>query len=275
MLDWLDDVIEEEDFMKMEQFGVEVVRVPTGYWNWINLGSLTPNGPPEVVERFRNLQIVGPWRYEKYIDLIYQWGEKYNLKIMMEIHGMPGSQSGKQSSGCTIIGEEGDHHFYFNTTWNKELALRTVEKMAEKCSQFSSSCYGVGVINEPPMPKGSYGQSWHQKQKIHEFLDDYFEESIRKVREILPEDVPVILFSWVFDFGKWSKKGQRFPRSEYGNVMWDTHIYTWKMNNGTGKSADVDYVLGLYDHQIQKAVDFQTNQGASVIIGEYTFANFL
>lgn len=52
-------------------------------------------------------------------DRIYQWAEKYNLKVMMDIHGMPGSQSGVQSSGCTIIGEEGDHHFYFNTTWNK------------------------------------------------------------------------------------------------------------------------------------------------------------
>ena len=124
---------------------------------------------------------------------------------MMEIHGMPGSQNGKQASGCTIIGEEGDHHFYFNTTWNKELALRTVAKMAEKCSQFSSSCYGVGVINEPPMEKGSYGDSWQQKWKIHKFLDDYFEESIRKVREILPEDVPVILFSWVMDFWRWKE----------------------------------------------------------------------
>ena len=56
---------------------------------------------------------------------IYEWGQKYNLKIMMEIHGFPGSQSGAQASGCTIIGEEGDHHFYFNTTWNKELALRS------------------------------------------------------------------------------------------------------------------------------------------------------
>ena len=72
MMAWLEDVVEEKDFRRMEQFGVEVVRVPTGYWNWISLGDLTPNAPPEVAERFRNLQILEPWRYEKYIDLIYQ-----------------------------------------------------------------------------------------------------------------------------------------------------------------------------------------------------------
>ena len=68
MLDWLEDVVEEEDFRRMEEFGVEVVRVPTGYWNWIYLGNLTPNAPPEVAERFRNLQILEPWQYQKYID---------------------------------------------------------------------------------------------------------------------------------------------------------------------------------------------------------------
>ena len=52
----------------MEEFGVEVVRVPTGYWNWLSLTEVTPNAPAEVAERFRNLQIVESWRYEKYID---------------------------------------------------------------------------------------------------------------------------------------------------------------------------------------------------------------
>ena len=55
-------------FRRMEEFGVEVVRVPTGYWNWLSLTEVTPNAPAEVAERFRNLQIVESWRYEKYID---------------------------------------------------------------------------------------------------------------------------------------------------------------------------------------------------------------
>ena len=151
-----------------------------------------------------------------------------------------------------------------------DISLRTVGKMAEKCSQFSSSCYGVGVINEPPMEKGSYGQSREEKRKIHQFLDDYFEESIRKAREILPEDKPVILFSWVFDFWRWPDL--RFPRAQFGRVMWDTHLYTFWREDGT--SDDVDHVLGLYDGQIQDCVNFQTRQEAPVIIGEFTFANF-
>ena len=130
----------------------------------------------------------------------------------------------------------------------------------------------MGVINEPPMEKGSYGQSREEKRKIHKFLDDYFDESIRKAREILPQEKPIVLFSWVFDFWRWPDR--RFPREEYGTVIWDTHLYTFGRKNGTGVSDDVDHVLGLYDGELQKALDFQTRQNATVIIGEYTFANF-
>ena len=27
-------------------YGVQLLRLPTGYWNWVDLGNLTPNGPP-------------------------------------------------------------------------------------------------------------------------------------------------------------------------------------------------------------------------------------
>ena len=27
-------------------YGVQLLRLPTGYWNWVDLGYLTPNGPP-------------------------------------------------------------------------------------------------------------------------------------------------------------------------------------------------------------------------------------
>ena len=100
MLDWLEDVVEEEDFRRMEEFGVEVVRVPTGYWNWIQLGNLTPNAPPEVAERFRNLQIVTARQYEKYID-----------RQTRPLQAQDSDQSGpislvEQFRGSSLIGRE-------------------------------------------------------------------------------------------------------------------------------------------------------------------------
>ena len=32
-------------------------RLPTGYWNWVDLGDATPNAPDDAAARFRNLQV--------------------------------------------------------------------------------------------------------------------------------------------------------------------------------------------------------------------------
>lgn len=125
----------------------------------------------------------------------------------------------------------------------------------------------MGVINEPTMGTGA---SKEEKDNVHDFLDEYFDEAIKRVREILPSETPVVLFSWIFDFWRWP--AHRFPYSEYGNVLWDTHIYTFWRDDGT--SDDVDHVLSLYDEEIEKSTSFQSKQNASVVIGEFTFANF-
>ena len=79
ILNWLNDTIKEDDFIKMQEYGVQLLRLPTGYWNWVDLGSLTPNGPPDVVKRFRNLHAVKPVQYKLYIDKIFKYAVKESL----------------------------------------------------------------------------------------------------------------------------------------------------------------------------------------------------
>jgi len=38
----------------MQEFGVEVLRVPTGYWNWIS-SDAGPNAPEDIAKRLMNL----------------------------------------------------------------------------------------------------------------------------------------------------------------------------------------------------------------------------
>ena len=35
---YLDDMVKEEHFRMMQSWGVKVVRLPAGYWNWLDLG---------------------------------------------------------------------------------------------------------------------------------------------------------------------------------------------------------------------------------------------
>jgi aryl-phospho-beta-D-glucosidase BglC (GH1 family) len=76
----------------MKAWGVEIVRIPTGYWNWRPMeDGVTPNAPEDVAKRYGNLQAVTPDQYAPYIDKIVSYCEKYGLKFFFELHGAPGS----------------------------------------------------------------------------------------------------------------------------------------------------------------------------------------
>jgi hypothetical protein len=56
ILKYLDDAVKEEHFKEMASWGVKLLRVPTGYWNWVTLDDkVTPNGPSREAGRFANL----------------------------------------------------------------------------------------------------------------------------------------------------------------------------------------------------------------------------
>ena len=55
ILSWLNDTIEEEDFRKMKEYGVKLLRLPTGYFNWVDA---MPEVPDDVAPRIRNLQVI-------------------------------------------------------------------------------------------------------------------------------------------------------------------------------------------------------------------------
>lgn len=161
----------------MQSWGVKMVRVPTGYWNWIDLGwEVTPYTPVErEQQRFRNMQMVTPDQYEPYIDKIFTWAKDYDMKVLIELHGAPGSQNGEMHSGCITGPDKGNAKpvHYFDNAPNMKFALQTIDKMAAKCAEHMDSCYGVGVLNEPqpgsPTPLPGY---------LHAYLVGYYAHAI-------------------------------------------------------------------------------------------------
>ena len=245
ILHWLDDNIQEDHFSQMQQFGVQLLRIPTGYWNWITLPEgTTPNAPDDVAARYKNLQAVTKEQYQPYIDKIISYCQKYNIKFFFEMHGAPGSQNGEMHSGCiTGWADIGKPNHYFDTDWNKQIAVETVGVMAQKCAEYPDLCYGVGVLNEP-QPGLTSPLPW----TLHSFLDGYFGEAILEARKYLDKDVPVVLYSWWYEFVLWSET--HYPYDTYGKVVWDTHIYT-------KDKSSVDSALKSYDKFLKMVQSFQ------------------
>jgi len=137
----------------MQEYGVEVLRVPTGYWNWIDTKDAGPNAPEEIASRIANLaNMASPDDYKVHIDSLFSWAKKYDIKVLLDLHGAPGSQNSEIHSGCVVNSDDGGPvkpEHYFDTTWNMQLALEAIEVMAARCSEAGDVCFGVQVLNEP------------------------------------------------------------------------------------------------------------------------------
>ncbi|KAL8945620.1 MAG: hypothetical protein Q9183_008032, partial [Haloplaca sp. 2 TL-2023] len=77
-----DTWITQDDFNQIAQAGLNHVRIPIGYW------ALAPReGDPYVQGQLDVL------------DRTINWAREAGLKIMMDLHGAPGSQNGFDNSG--------------------------------------------------------------------------------------------------------------------------------------------------------------------------------
>lgn len=115
--------ITEGDIRKVKQLGLNAVRVPVGYWLFGGTDTFVGNA-------------------YRYLDLLFTWAEKYELKVVICLHGAPGSQNGWDHSGRA--GEVGwlESERYVRRT------LRVVKKICERYGQ-QSALYGIELLNEP------------------------------------------------------------------------------------------------------------------------------
>merc|ERR1719401_2094520 len=247
---WLDVMTLESDFAKMAQMGVQVVRVPCGYWNWISYPPGTgPNAPSNQAERMKVLTTLPPSTYRPYFDKIFQWAAQYGLKIMLDLHGVPGSANGAEHGGICM------EQPYWITDWNINKTLEAVGVMAEYVKDKGDALYGLQVINEP----------MNFNHDIHDTLDDYYRRAILEARRHLAAHVPIILFEWTYNMGKWPN--DRYPEWQYGKVMWDCHIYTvWKSTYNLEETQDV------YWGDMQQLEAFNNRQSGGALVGEWSIA---
>ncbi|CAK4033692.1 glycoside hydrolase family 5 [Lecanosticta acicola] len=81
------------DFALMKKYGINFVRIPIGYW------SITPlSGDPYVTGAYEHLPNA------------LQWANENGIKVLLDLHGAPGSQNGFDNSGRrgAIGWEKGD-----------------------------------------------------------------------------------------------------------------------------------------------------------------------
>lgn len=114
--------ITEADFKWMQSNGINAIRIPIGYWIFEGDGPYSP-----AIE---------------YLDWAIKMAERYELKVLIDLHGLQGSQNGNDHSGRIGRSEWYDKRAY------REASIDTLEKIA-RCYYDAKSVWGIEVINEP------------------------------------------------------------------------------------------------------------------------------
>ncbi len=174
--------ITEKDFKFIKEAGLNLVRIPIGYWVF---GDFPPF--PKTIE---------------YLDFAFDIAEKYCLKVLIDLHGAPGSQNGYDHSG--VVGE---------VSWDKnvkniETTLHIITKIAERYSN-RKALLGIELLNEP-----------HKDIDIN-LLKDFYKKGYEIIRNICGNEPLVVISDSFRPFG-WE---EFFQQKGFKNMLLDIHFY--------------------------------------------------
>ncbi|PWN38740.1 glycoside hydrolase [Ceraceosorus guamensis] len=186
-----DTWITEDDFAKLAAQGINSIRLPIGYWS---VGPyFTRNSPflayQDVYAR--------SWRY---VARAINWAAKYDMGVLVDLHGAYGSQNGQPHSGLS----DGNIEFY--NDYNMGLTTDLLVWLAKEISDVTN-VIGIQLLNEPQDRSNLW--PWYRK-------------AMDAMRAASPEAKTVPLyFHNAFNLDK----GSQFTATRKDFVVQDHHAY--------------------------------------------------
>jgi len=182
----------ESDVIALKNAGINHLRIPIGYWAFD-----IKAGEPWVR---------GSWDY---VMRACGWAKTHGLKVMVDLHGAPGSQNGNDHSG-----QSGPTDWYYNDE-NLDRSVRVIGEIAKvaNTSEWRDTITIIQLLNEPVL--------WDDYGYRLSRLQDYYRRSYDEVRRY--NDIAVVAVHDAFiALNNWF-----YFRDDphYFWVMLDTHLY--------------------------------------------------
>lgn len=219
-----------EDFQKIADSGFNVIRIPIGYWAFDTFDTPFISGQAD------------------YLDAAIDWARGTGLKIVIDLHGAPGSQNGFDNSGQRMD----DPQWTQGDTVRQTLDV--IQKIAEKYAQpkLQDVIIGIQLLNEPA--------NWAVDMDV---VRQFYRDGYGIVREV--SDTPII-FSDAF-LPPATFNGFLTPSDNNAqNVIVDHHEYQMFSN---------DFVaMEQYEHREFVCQNTENYSGVDkwMFVGEWTAA---
>ncbi|ESZ99005.1 glucan 1,3-beta-glucosidase precursor [Sclerotinia borealis F-4128] len=179
--------ITQHDFNEIASVGLNHVRIPIGYW------ALNPlPGDPYVQGQLQ------------YLDQAIGWARQAGLKVILDVHGAPGSQNGFDNSGRKgpVTWTQGD------TT---KQTLAAIQSLAYRYAPATDVVTGIELLNEPA--------SWDLDMGA---VKQFYYDGWGNVRNANP-DTAVVIHDAFLSPPSWN--GFMNYQSGVNDIILDTHIY--------------------------------------------------
>lgn len=245
--------ITERDFSIIRNLGLNIVRLPIPYYIFND---------------------VYPYLgCEKYVDLAFQWAEKYQIKILLDLHTVPGGQNAFDNSGLAGI-----------CTWHlkQENINQTLDVIRKLCQKYGhlSELFGIEVINEPidETMWQLIGQYSCQQEDVKHYpsspvptaiLKDYYLKCYQIIDQNCDSHVKMIIHDG-FRLEQWN---DFMKQNEYPRLIIDTHLYiNFEIMHKKEKSSDdyLDIIREKFKNMIISAQKYHP-----VLVGEWSLGNKL
>ena len=223
-LHW-DNWVKEEDIKKLSDNKINLLRVPIGDWMY------EPYGP---YAKEKNGLKCTDGSIEK-IDWLFGIASKYNLKVLLDLHGVKNSQNGFDNSGQSLnlnITENNFIHWDIRTAnWVGKFNLETkqyesidmnsidntikiLEKIIIKYSNTVQypNLYGIAILNEP----------WEYTPEL--ILKDFYQKTFNIFTTHM-DSTKVYIFHDSFRNNIWTNF-ELYGNNKLHPILIDTHQYT-------------------------------------------------
>ncbi|CAO1633075.1 unnamed protein product [Parajaminaea phylloscopi] len=232
-----DTWITEDDFKFLASKGFNTVRIPIGYWSVGPYFAKKNSDFAPYANVYQN-----SW---KYVARAIRWAAKYDLGVLLDLHGAYGSQNGNDHSGIS-----GSVNFF--TSENRQLTADLLKWLANEVAPVTN-IVGLQVLNEPQNRNVLW--TWYSST-----MDDI--RTINNFTSTLP-----LYFHDAFNM----PKGSDFVSKRKDFVVQDNHSYF------VYTSADTSMSAQAHTSQIQGQLlsKFQQNSNLArrnMIVGEWSCA---
>jgi glucan 1,3-beta-glucosidase len=218
--------ITAEDFRYIRDHGLNTVRLPVGYW--------ALEAPKPYVENSR------------YIKFALDQCQRNGLKLLLDLHGAPGSQNGWDHSG-----RSGPINWPKDPENIRE-TLRVLESFAQQYGKHPA-LYGIELLNEP------------RPEVPLDILQQFYQDAYAALRKYLSPDVAIV-FHDSFRPLAWK---QFMQEPAFANVVLDTHMYQCFGEKDKVRTAEEQLYFALNRKQ---TLDQMQREELPTIVGEWSLS---